>query len=131
MTILKERANMDRQEIFDYIQKKYNIDPDYPWSSSPEDAVLRHKDSRKWFALFMNISKDKLGLSGNERIDIVNVKCNPDTIASLMQTRGFLPAYHMNKEQWMTILLDGTVSDNKILDFIEWSYELTVKKDKK
>lgn len=122
---------MDRQEIFDYIQKKYNIDPDYPWSSSPEDAVLRHKDSRKWFALFMNISKDKLGLSGNERIDIVNVKCNPDTIASLMQTRGFLPAYHMNKEQWMTILLDGTVSDNKILDFIEWSYELTVKKDKK
>lgn len=40
---------------------------------------------------------------------------------------GILPAYHMNKEHWITILLDGTVSKEKICELIDISYELTGK----
>ena len=37
----------------------------------------------------------------------------------LTQTYGFLPGYHMNKKYWITMLLDGSVSEAKILDFLE------------
>ncbi len=48
-----------REEIFDYIREKFNTVPDYPWAKSPECAVLRHKDSGKWYGLIMNILKIK------------------------------------------------------------------------
>lgn len=38
---------------------------------------------------------------------------------------GFFPAYHMNKENWISILLDGTVSADEIKPLLELSYQLT------
>jgi predicted DNA-binding protein (MmcQ/YjbR family) len=38
---------------------------------------------------------------------------------------GFLPAYHMNKEHWLTVLLDNTVPEKEIYELIDDSYELT------
>ena len=49
-------------------------------------------------------------------------------IGSLIQEDGILPAYHMNKEHWITILLDGTVTIQKICDLIALSYDLTRKR---
>ena len=57
-------------------------------------------------------------------VDIINVKCEPDMVGLLTQTYGFLPGYHMNKNTGITILLDGTVSEAKILDFLDMSYDL-------
>ncbi len=48
-------------------------------------------------------------------------------IGSLRLSKGFLPAYHMNKEHWITILLDGSVEREKIKQLIDLSYELTEK----
>ena len=39
-------------------------------------------------------------------------------------SNGFLSGYHMNKQHWITILLDGTVGESKILDFLNMSYDL-------
>ncbi|MDO5539675.1 MAG: MmcQ/YjbR family DNA-binding protein [Eubacteriales bacterium] len=47
-----------------------------------------------------------------------------ETAGSLRQVQGFLPGYHMNKNNWISILLDGTVGEIKILDFLDRSYEL-------
>ena len=44
--------------------------------------------------------------------------------AVLRHKNGFLPGYHMNKEHWITMLMDGTVSEAKILDFLDMSYDL-------
>ena len=44
--------------------------------------------------------------------------------AVIIQTYGFLPGYHMNKQHWITILLDGSVSEAKVLDFLDMSYDL-------
>ena len=76
----------------------------------------------------MSMSRDKLGLDGEEEIQIIDVKCDSETISLLTGSPGFLPGYHMNKNYWMTILLDGTVSDDKVLDFIDRSYELVENK---
>lgn len=114
---------MDREEIFEYVKKQYGTTPEYLWKSSPDSAVLRHKNG-KWYAVIMNVEKSKLGLSEDGTVEIMNVKCDPEMTSMIIQTYGFLPGYHMNKQHWITILLDGMVSESKILDFLDMSYDL-------
>ena len=56
--------------------------------------------------------------------DILDVKCDPEMTGMIIQTYGFLPGYHMNKQHCITILLDGSVSEAKTLDFLDMSYDL-------
>lgn len=114
---------MDRTDIFEYIKKQYGTVPEYLWQDSPDSAILRHENG-KWYAIFMNVERVKLGISGDGMVDIMVVKCEPDMIGMMTQIQGFLPGYHMNKRNWMTILLDGTVGEAKILDFLDMSYDL-------
>ena len=111
------------EEIFEYVQKQYGTVPEYLWSKSPDSVVLRHKNG-KWYAVFMKVEKSKLGLEGNALVDIMDVKCDPEMTSMIIQTYGFLPGYHMNKQHWITILLDGSVSEAKTLDFLDMSYDL-------
>ena len=75
----------------------------------------------------MKIPKTRLGEYSDRIVDIVNIKCDPIMLGSLLEEKGFYPAYHMNKEHWITICLDGSVDDEKILSLIDISYDLTVK----
>ena len=114
---------LKREEIYEYVKKQYGTVPEYLWKESPESAVLRHKNG-KWYAVLMQVEKSRLGLEGDTKVDIIDVKCDPDMVGLLTQTYGFLPGYHMNKKYWITMLLDGTVSEAKILDFLDMSYDL-------
>lgn len=120
---------MDRNEIFEYVKKHYGTIPEYLWSSSPDSAVLRHKNG-KWYGIIMNVEKSRLGLKGHGTVEIMNVKCDPEMVGMIVQTSGFLPGYHMNKRHWVTILLDGTVEKSKILDFLDMSCVLIEGKGK-
>ena len=116
---------MNRKELEAYILNHYSTEPDYPWSDTPRAAVFRHAGNRKWFALMMELPRGRLGLPGAEPLDIVNFKCNPILIASLHGETGIFPAYHMNKEKWVSILLCGPSADDEIKELIEFSYQLT------
>ena len=63
---------MDRQMVFDYINKKYRTLPEYPWRRYDSNAVFRHADNRKWFALVMDVQGDKLGLSVSDYVNVIN-----------------------------------------------------------
>jgi predicted DNA-binding protein (MmcQ/YjbR family) len=115
---------MNREEVFKYIKDKYNTNPAYLWEKYPFYAAFRHSNN-KWFGIIMNVKKEKLGLNGKEEIDILNVKCPPELVGKLRLNKGITKAYHMNKEHWITILLDGSVNDKMIKDLIDWSYDLT------
>ena len=114
---------LKREEIYEYVKKQYGTVPEYLWKESPESAVLRHKTG-KWYAVVMQVEKSRLGFEGDTKVDILDVKCDADMVGLLTQTYGFLPGYHMNKKYWITMLLDGTVSEAKILDFLDMSYDL-------
>ena len=114
---------MNKEEIFEYVQKQYGTVPEYLWSKLPDSAVLRHKN-RKWYAVLMRVEKSKLGLDGDGTVDVLDVKCDPEMTGMIIQTYGFLPGYHMNKQHWITILLDESVSEAKTLDFLDMSYDL-------
>ncbi|WP_084300295.1 MmcQ/YjbR family DNA-binding protein [Microvirgula aerodenitrificans] len=111
--------------VVNYVNNKYQVGPDYPWSQYPSYAALRHHGTDKWFALLMNVPRNKLGLEGTDSVDVVNVKCRPEIVGSLRLKHGYLPAYHMNKEHWLTVLLDNTVPEKEIFELIDDSYLLT------
>ena len=60
-------------------------------------------------------------------IDVINVKCSTDDIGFLRDIPGILPAYHMNKSNWISVVLDGTVPQKNIKQLIKASFDLTVK----
>ena len=122
---------MNREELEAYIRNHYATLPDYPWADTPRAAVFRHANNRKWFALMMEVPRDKLGLAGAEKLDIVNFKCDPILIASLRGEPGIFPAYHMNKSSWITAALDGSVSTQTIELLLDVSYELTMPKTRR
>lgn len=117
-----------KERILAYAKKTYNTIPDAPFRTAPTYLVLRHSGTKKWYALFMDVPREKLGLTGGEYVDILNIKCDPLVSGSLRGTPGYLPAYHMNRESWLTILLDGTVAAEKIYPLLDMSYEVTKEK---
>ena len=107
-----------------YIEETYGVLGEYPFAKDAATCVFRHGSNRKWFAVIMEIPKEKLGLSGGD-LRVVNVKCDTRLIGSFRQEKGIFPAYHMSKAHWLTIALDGTVEADKIKFLLDMSYDLT------
>ena len=74
-----------REKVFSYVQSRYGSDIEYLWRHYPNYAVFRHKDNLKWYGLVMNIPRNKLGLRGNEVIDILNVKTDSTQLADILR----------------------------------------------
>lgn len=116
-------------EVIDYIKRKYNTNPEFLWARTPNNAAFRHSGNKKWFAaLLLDTPRKNLGLSGEGRVDILDLKCHPLMIGSLLDGKRYLPGYHMNKEHWITLLLDGSIPLNEITPLIDLSYDLVDKK---
>ena len=122
---------MNRQDVLKWVLDTYGVEPESPWPKYPEDMVLRHVNNKKWFGLLMTVNASVLGLDRDEPVEIMNVKCDPLEIDFLSRQPGFFHGYHMNKNHWLTILLDGTVAMETVCGLIERSYDLTEPKIKK
>ena len=106
---------MNKEEIIKYCLTLENTYKDCPFSDDFESVTMKHCKNKKWFALIMNVN-NKLYL---------NVKTDPNYSDILRNTYDYIiPAYHMNKEHWNTIILDGTVPDEDIKRMIAESYDL-------
>ena len=115
--------NMKKQ-IEHYIKNKYGVEPEHPWRKYPENTTFKAKETDKWFAIIMPVARRSLGLGGDGEVLVVNVKAKPEVISMIVSAKGYLPAYHMNKQHWLTILLDGTVPVEQVLEMIDESYAL-------
>ena len=120
-----------RSDILRWAEEQYGTEPERLWAAYPTYEVLRRADSGKWYGLVADVERGKLGLDGEGRVDILNVKCDSRLIGSLLSESGFLPAYHMNRGHWITILLDGAVKLEEIFPLLEMSYDLVAPKRKK
>ena len=114
------------KRIMDQIQEKYGDQLEYLWEKSPDTAVLRHEDNQKWYALVMRIPWDKLEKGREGLAEAVNIK--HDQVADLLSKKGIYPAFHMNKRYWLSLALDDSLQDEEVLELIERSWNLTVKK---
>ena len=116
---------MTRQQLDSYITEKYSSLAEYPWASAPSFAVYRHENNKKWFAVIMDISRLKLGQKSDQIISVVNLKVEMPLIGQLMGNDGIYPAYHMNKNHWITVELTDKTSLEQISWLLEMSYNLT------
>ena len=122
---------MKREELKSFILENYIAATDRPWQKYPSFEVFRHPGSGKWFALIMDLPRGRPGLSGFGTLDVVNLKCDPVLVASLQGGSGIFPAYHMNKENWLTVALDGSAPDDILRALLDMSYDLTRPKRRK
>ena len=95
---------MTRREFEKHILETYGIEPDFPWQDK-SNAVFRHPLGKKWFALVMDIPKSRLGEKDESVVDVVNLKCPPSLVSSFCQDNGIYHAYHMNKANWISVVL--------------------------
>mgnify|MGYP000603802523 FL=1 len=106
---------MNKEEIIKYCLTLENTYKDCPFPDDFESVTMKHCKNKKWFALLMNVN-NKLYL---------NVKTDPNYSDILRNAYDYIiPAYHMNKEHWNTIILDGTVPEQEIQRMIAESYDL-------
>ena len=108
-----------KERILQYAQVHLGAEPDHLWAKFPRYAVLRHSENAKWFAVFLEVPGTRLGLERPESVDILDVKCGPLLAGSLLGIPGILPAYHMNKSNWVNLLLDGSLPEEEIIRLLE------------
>lgn len=119
-----------RTRITNYIQDRYAADPEYLWAKYPNYAAFRQPASKKWFAIIMDVPRKSLELEGEGTIDVVDVKCGSLMVGSLLAQDGFVPAYHMSKGTWISILLNETIPDEQIFPLLELSYDSVAPKER-
>ena len=119
---------MNRSELEKFISDNYVCTSDFPWMQYPNFHVFRHPNNKKWFAVIMDIPKNKIGLSSDDIISVVNLKSDPIMVGSLLRKNGFYPAYHMTKSSWISVVLDGSADDEKIKMLLDMSFEATAVK---
>ena len=121
---------MEKQIFLDYCCNTFNTIADYPFDKDFETAVLRHRDSRKWYAIVMRVSRRKFGFDSDEVIDVVNLKLPIEMFGSFGKDEGVHPAYHMNKLHWISVLLPDA-SEDVIKFLVNVSFEATKLSSKK
>ena len=112
------------QRLIEHAAEKYGDEPEYLWKQFPDTAILRRKDSEKWYAIFMSVERKKLGLSGMGRVEVLDVRVDPVELPLLVDGVRVLPGWHMNKKHWVSVLLDGTVPFDELTEYLEESWHL-------
>lgn len=112
---------MTKEEYLDFCRDIGGVETDQPFSEDFKSWVCRHANSKKWFALIME-------LDGKWA---VNLKCEPLEAEFLRKAfEGITAGYHMNKTHWNTVYLESDVPREEIERMTMNSYELTRTKKK-
>ena len=121
-----------REQLSEYITNKTGASPEALWIRYPNYVIFRHEDNRKWFAIIMDIPRNRLGISGEDIVDVLNVKLSdPLLVDLLVRQDGYFRGYHMSRRTWVSILLDGTVPLDEICRWTEESYMATASREKR
>ena len=109
---------MNKKEIIQFCLSLPNTFEDRPFQDDYETLVMKHLDNKKWYALFMKVNGELY----------LNVKTDPDYSELLRNSYQYIiPAYHMNKQHWNTIIISDEIDISLVEELIEQSYELTRK----
>jgi predicted DNA-binding protein (MmcQ/YjbR family) len=75
--------------------------------------------------LVFKVMGKMFALTNVEAFEGINLKCEPELAAQLREDYPAVkPGYHMNKKHWNTIVMDGSIGDKLIQQWIDLSYDL-------
>ena len=117
------------EDILCYAKGKYNSTTVQPFKSNPEIKALVTPND-KWYALFLDIEYNKLQKDSliDSKVKIVNLKHIPSKISTVIDNRNIFPAYHMNKNHWISVVLNNNIDIEYVKELIGLSYNLANKK---
>lgn len=105
---------MNVEEIREYCLNKPEVTESFPF----DETTLVFKVNKKMFVL----------VSLDDQLS-VNLKCDPEYAIELREKHSsVLPGYHMNKRLWNTIIIDGSLMDKEIYQWIDNSHQLVIQK---
>lgn len=90
---------MDREIVFRFCRENYGTEPDYPFKDDRVSAVLRHSDTRKWYALVMEVSPGVFFLAGREKDRDSKFKNRPGYERFVYKRQGHFSGISYVKEQ--------------------------------
>jgi predicted DNA-binding protein (MmcQ/YjbR family) len=101
---------MDIEFFRNYCLSKKGVTEEFPF----DEQTLVFKVMGKMFAL-----------TNVDTFVSINLKCEPEKAVELReQYEGVRPGYHMNKKHWNTVLIDGSISNKLLKEWIDDSYNL-------
>ncbi len=103
---------MNIEELRDYCLSKPAVTESFPF----DESTLVFKVAGKMFLL-------------TDLVDAfsMNIKNTPEKVIELKeQYPSVLPGYHMNKIHWLTVIIDGTITDSLLKQWIDESYHLII-----
>ncbi len=102
---------MNIDQIREYCLRKKGVTEEFPFN----EETLVFKVMEK---IFLLASLESIPLQ-------INLKCKPEKAVELREEyEAVQPGYHMNKKHWNSISIDGSISDSKICEWIDESYNL-------
>lgn len=105
---------MNIEEIREYCSTKPGVTEEFPFG----ETTLVFKVMGKMFAL--------TNLEGDWSLSL---KCDPERAIELREAHPAIqPGYHMSKVHWNTVYMDGSLSRKLVLELIDHSYQLVMKK---
>ncbi|HAH74959.1 MAG TPA: hypothetical protein DCL62_02140 [Kandleria vitulina] len=106
------------------INEKYNVSPEFLWNFVPDYGVFRNVRSKKWFGIVMNLDKSKIIPNKTGEVEVLNLKLDKN-VTKALKLNGVYSPYHSNKKNWVSIILDNTLSDEKIMELVDLSYDIS------
>lgn len=134
------------REVIRYVREEYGGELEFLWQD--ENGVWRNPGNRKWYGVMMRVRGSRLGLvaSGAElsedgMVEILDLRFEKGMAREFVASRGgsdsggarnvvgsggvgILPGYHMNKNNWITVVLDYEVATEEVLALIGQSYRI-------
>lgn len=107
-----------------YLKETYGTTPEFLWKKYPGHGVFRNTQNQKWYGIILNIHASKI-MNEDKEIEILDVKIKPEQLEELLNKPGYYPDYHMNKKNWITLVLDETLSDEEIKQHLDESFHLS------
>ena len=113
------------ENVLHYVKDQYNSTIVKPFKTNPDIKALVTPKG-KWYALFLDVEYNKLQKDSlvDSKVKIVNLKHLSSEISTVIDNRNIFPSYHMNKNHWISVVLDNNIDIEYVKELIELSYNL-------
>lgn len=106
-----------------YVKQKYCDELEFLWEDLPDTAILRRKDTGKWYAVILKVNALKLGIDEEKLIELILMRGDPKDI----DNKTVFIGWHMNKKSWISMILDSRSSEAELFKRIDESYGRAIK----
>jgi len=148
-TYLDTFKSISATKIISYVKEKYEDELEFLWDDY-DGAVFRNKDNKKWYGVIMKVREksfvtstlkrmkidgaysehpllNKKDFSDDDYIEVIDLHIDKEKSKELIDYENIFPGYHMNKESWITIILDKNTKLKEVYKLLDNSYQMTVK----